>query len=101
VTVIGHAATIAAGEWMASGEWVNARTSAVQGAVPPHVAADVGRRHREVPLGRHDLGRWSRLREKPHFGEKVFDVIEATPDRRADDVNWRPTWTPAKTALTS
>src|ERR1700692_3550482 len=31
VTVIGHAATIAAGEWItASGEWVNARTPAQQ-----------------------------------------------------------------------
>src|SRR6202047_1756574 len=45
VTVVGHAATIAAGEWItASGEWVNNR--------PP----DLGRRHREVPLVRHDPG---------------------------------------------
>jgi hypothetical protein len=50
VTVVGHAATISAGEWItASGEWINDRTHCqqFQGAVPAHVAADFGRWHRK------------------------------------------------------
>src|SRR5215207_11265361 len=55
----------------------------VQSALPAHIAPDLGRRHREIPLVRHDPGRWSRYAKKlvRAFGEKVFDVIEATPDR--------------------
>ena len=43
----------------------------------------VGRRHREVPLVRHDPGHRPGLRQEAlrAFGEKVFDVIEATPER--------------------
>ena len=56
---------------------------AVQGAIPAHVAPDVRRWHREVPLVRHDPRSWSGLRKKlvRAFSEKVLDVIEATPDR--------------------
>jgi exodeoxyribonuclease V alpha subunit len=67
VTVVGRAATIAAGEWItASGEWVNDRTHGQQfkAAVPAHVAPDVRRRHREVPLVRHDPGRGTSLRQE-------------------------------------
>ena len=45
VTIVAHAAIIAAGEWItASGEWVNDRTPrpAVQSEIPAHVSADVG-----------------------------------------------------------
>jgi exodeoxyribonuclease V alpha subunit len=44
VTVVGHAATIAAGEWItASGEWVNDRTHGQQfKALPAHLAPDFG-----------------------------------------------------------
>ena len=52
VTVVGHAAAVSAGEWiMASGQWVNDRT---HGHAKKLVRA---------------------------FGEKVFDIIETTPDR--------------------
>jgi exodeoxyribonuclease V alpha subunit len=52
VTVVGHAAAISAGEWiMASGQWVNDRT---HGHAKKLVRA---------------------------LGEKVFDIIETTPDR--------------------
>src|SRR3974390_2993726 len=52
VTVVGHAAAISAGEWIiASGHWVNDRN-------PGH----------DKKLVRA-------------FGEKVFDIIETTPDR--------------------
>jgi ATP-dependent exoDNAse (exonuclease V) alpha subunit len=57
---------------------------AVQSALSAHIAPDFGRRHREVPLVRHDPGCWPGLRKEARtraFGEKVFDVIEATPDR--------------------
>jgi ERCC4-type nuclease len=56
---------------------------AVQGAVPAHVAADLGRRHREVPLLRHDpfIGPAYAKKLLRAFGENVFDIIEATPDR--------------------
>src|SRR5256886_55996 len=55
---------------------------AVQSALSAHSAPDFGRRHREVPIFRHDSGCWLGLRKLVRaFGEKVFDVIEATPDR--------------------
>jgi hypothetical protein len=58
VTVVGHAATIAAGEWItASGEWVNDRTHGQQfKARFLHIGPDLGRRYREVPFVRHDPG---------------------------------------------
>src|SRR5262245_27541025 len=37
---------------------------AVQGAVPAHIAANFGRRHRKIPLVRHDPGRGTGLRQK-------------------------------------
>jgi exodeoxyribonuclease V alpha subunit len=59
VTVVGHAATIAAGEWIAaSGEWINDRTLGQQfnarllRTSPP----TLGQWHREVPLVRHIRG---------------------------------------------
>ena len=56
---------------------------AVQSAFPAHIAPDFGRWHREVPLVRHDPGSGAGLCEEAGaaFGEKVFDVIETTPDR--------------------
>ena len=56
---------------------------AVQGAVPSHVAADFSRRHREVLLVRHDprVGPVYAKKLVRAFGEKVFDIIETTPDR--------------------
>jgi exodeoxyribonuclease V alpha subunit len=82
VTVVGHAATIAAGEWItASGEWVNDRTHGQQFKAR-FLRTSVCRRHREVPVVRHDPGSWSGLRKEARAAlSEVFDVIEATPDR--------------------
>jgi exodeoxyribonuclease V alpha subunit len=56
---------------------------AVQSTVSADIAPDLGRRHREVPLFRHDPGRSPVYAKKlvRAFGDKVFDIIEATPDR--------------------
>jgi exodeoxyribonuclease V alpha subunit len=48
VTVVGHSATIAAGEWItATGEWVKRPHPwpAVQGPVPAYFRTDIDRRH--------------------------------------------------------
>src|SRR5262245_37281066 len=86
VTVIGHAATIAAGEWVtATGGWVNDRTHGQQFKArflrtsPPTSADGIekylssGMIRGVGPVYAKKLGR--------AFGEKVFDIIETTPDR--------------------
>jgi exodeoxyribonuclease V alpha subunit len=86
VTVVGHAATIAAGEWItASGEWVNdrihgqqfkarfLRTSAPTSADGIEKYLSSGMIRGVGPVYAKKLVR--------AFGEKVFEVIEATPDR--------------------
>jgi ATP-dependent exoDNAse (exonuclease V) alpha subunit len=50
--------------------------SAVQGAVSQGLGAELNGRDREIPGPRHDSGH-----RVEAFGEKVFDVIEAAPDR--------------------
>lgn len=86
VTVVGHAAAISAGEWItASGEWVNDRTHGQQfkarflrtslpssaDGIEKYLASGmicgVGPVYAKKLVGA--------------FGDKVFDVIEATPDR--------------------
>jgi exodeoxyribonuclease V alpha subunit len=86
ITVVGHAATIAAGEWItASGEWVNDRihgqqfkarfllTSAPSTAdgIEKYLASGMIR-----GIGPVYAKKLVRI-----FGDKVFDVIEAQPDR--------------------
>jgi exodeoxyribonuclease V alpha subunit len=86
VTVVGHAAAIAAGEWItASGGWVNdhthgqqfkaqfLRTSAPTSAEGIEKYLSSGMIRGVGPVYAKKLVR--------AFGEKVFDVIEATPDR--------------------
>jgi len=86
VTVVGHATAIAAGEWItASGEWVNdrahgqqfkaqfLRTSAPTSADGIEKYLSSGMIRGVGPVYAKKLVR--------AFGEKVFDVIEATPDR--------------------
>src|SRR5436190_20083218 len=86
VTIVGHAATIAAGEWItASGEWINdpahgqqfkarfLRTSLPSSADGIEKYLSSGMIRGVGPVYAKKLVR--------AFGEKVFDVIEATPDR--------------------
>jgi exodeoxyribonuclease V alpha subunit len=86
VTVVGHSATITAGEWItASGEWVNDRTHGQQFKArflrtsPPTSAEGIekylssGMIRGVGPVYAKELVR--------AFGEKVFDVIEGTPER--------------------
>ena len=86
VTVVGHAAMVGAGEWItASGEWINDRThghqfkarfmrtsapSSVEG-IERYVGSGMIR-----GIGPVYAGKLVRA-----FGEKVFDVIEAEPER--------------------
>ena len=86
VTVVGHAAAIAAGEWItASGDWVNDRTHGQQfkarflrTSLPD--SADGIERYLSSGTIR-GVGPVYAKKLVRVFGEKVFDVIEATPDR--------------------
>src|SRR6266568_4652424 len=86
VTVVGHAATISAGEWItASGEWVNDRTHGHQFTAwflrtwPP-TSADGVEKYLSSGMIR-GVGPVYAKKLVHAFGENVFDVIEATPDR--------------------
>jgi exodeoxyribonuclease V alpha subunit len=86
VTVVGHAATIAAGEWItASGEWVNDRTHGQQfKAHFLRTSAPTSAEGIEKYLSSgmiRGVGPVYAKKLVRAFGEKVFDVIEATPDR--------------------
>ena len=86
VTVVGHAATIAAGEWItASGEWVNDRTHGQQFRArflrtSPPTSADGIEKYLSSGMIR-GVGPVYAKKLVRSFGEKVFDVIEATPER--------------------
>ena len=97
VTVIGHAATIAAGEWVtASGEWVSDRTHGQQFKArflrtSPPTSADGIEKYLSSGMIR-GVGPAYAKKLVRAFGEKVFDVIEATPDqlREVDGIGRRP-----------
>ena len=86
VTVVGHAATIAAGEWVtASGEWVNDRTHGQQFKArflrtSPPTSADGIEKYLSSGMIR-GVGLVYAKKLVRAFGEKVFDIIETTPDR--------------------
>ena len=86
VTVVGHAATISAGEWItASGEWVNDRTHGQQFKArflrtSPPTSAEGIEKYLSSGMIR-GVGPVYAKKLVRAFGEKVFDVIEATPDR--------------------
>jgi exodeoxyribonuclease V alpha subunit len=86
VTVVGHAATIAAGEWItASGEWVNDRTHGQQFKArflrtSPPTSADGIEKYLSSGMIR-GVGPVYAKKLVRAFDEKVFDVIEATPGR--------------------
>ena len=86
VTVVGHAATVTAGEWItASGEWVNDRTHGQQfkarflrSSAPSSIEGI------EKHLGSgtiRGIGPVYARKLVRAFGEEVFDVIEAEPAR--------------------
>jgi exodeoxyribonuclease V alpha subunit len=86
VTVVGHAATIAAGEWItASGEWVNDRTHGQQFKAKflrtsPPTSADGIEKYLASGMIR-GVGPVYAKKLVRAFGEKVFEIIEETPDR--------------------
>src|SRR6202048_2811407 len=86
VTVVGHAATIAAGEWItASGEWVNDHTHGQQFKArfmrtSAPTSADGIEKYFSSGMIR-GIGPAYAKKLLRAFGEKVFDIIEATPDR--------------------
>src|SRR5256886_1611080 len=86
VTVVGHAATIAAGEWItASGEWINDRTHGQQFKArfmrtSPPTSADGIEKYLSSGMIR-GVGPVYAKKLVRAFGENAFDVIEATPDR--------------------
>src|SRR6266436_3817808 len=84
VTVIGHAATISAGEWItASGEWVNDHTHGQQfKARFMRTSAPTSIEGIEKYLGSgmiRGIGPVYAKKLVRAFGEKVFDTIEAEP----------------------
>lgn len=86
VTVIGHAATISAGEWVtASGAWVNDRTHGQQFRARFLRASTPGSVEGiEKYLGSgmiRGVGPVYAGKLVKAFGERVFDVIEGEPDR--------------------
>jgi exodeoxyribonuclease V alpha subunit len=96
VTVIGHAATISAGEWAtASGEWVNDRTHGQQfKARFIRTSAPTSVEGIEKYLGSgmiRGIGPVYAKKMVRAFGEKVFDVIEADPDRLREVTGIGPT----------
>src|SRR6201981_2547435 len=86
VTVVGHAAAISAGEWiMASGQWVNDRTHGQQFKArflrtSAPTSADGIERYLSSGMIR-GVGPVYAKKLVRAFGEKVFDIIETTPDR--------------------
>ena len=86
VTVVGHAATVSPGEWItASGEWVNDRTHGQQfRARFIRTAAPSSVEGIEKYLGSgmiRGIGPVYARKLVRAFGGKVFDVIEAEPER--------------------
>ena len=86
VTVVGHAATISAGEWItASGQWVNDRAHGQQFKArflrtSPPTSADGIEKYLASGMIR-GVGPVYAKKLVRAFGEQVFDVIEITPDR--------------------
>jgi hypothetical protein len=86
VTVVGHAATIAAGEWItASGEWVNDRTHGQQFKArflrtSAPTSADGIEKYLASGMIR-GVGPVYAKKMVRAFGEKVFEIIEEAPNR--------------------
>jgi exodeoxyribonuclease V alpha subunit len=86
VTVIGHAAVISAGEWItASGEWINDRAHGQQFKarfLKTSAPSSIDGIEKYLGSGMiRGIGPVYAKKMVKAFGEKVFDVIEAEPDR--------------------
>src|SRR5467141_2900944 len=86
VTLVGHAAAISAGEWItASGDWVNDRTHGQQFKarfLKTSAPTSVEGIEKYLASGMiRGIGPVYAKKLVRAFGEKVFDVIEAEPDR--------------------
>jgi exodeoxyribonuclease V alpha subunit len=86
VTLVGHAAAISAGEWItASGSWVNDRTHGQQFKarfLKTSAPTSLEGIERYLASGMiRGIGPVYAKKLLRAFGEKVFDVIEAEPDR--------------------
>lgn len=86
VTIVGHAASISAGEWLtASGEWTNDRTHGQQFKArflktsAPTTAEGIERYLASGMI--RGIGPVYARKMVAAFGESVFDIIEASPDR--------------------
>ena len=86
ITVVGHAATISAGEWLtASGDWVNDRTHGQQFKArfmrcSAPTSADGIEKYLASRMIR-GIGQAYGKKLVRAFGEKVLDIIEAEPAR--------------------
>jgi ATP-dependent exoDNAse (exonuclease V) alpha subunit len=86
VTVVGHAAIISAGEWItASGEWINDRAHGQQFKarfLKTSAPSSIDGIEKYLGSGMiRGIGPVYAKRMVKSFGEKVFEVIEAEPDR--------------------
>ena len=86
VTVVGHAATISAGEWItAAGEWVNDRTHGQQFKtrfMRSTAPSSIDGIEKYLSSGMiRGIGPVYAKKMIKAFGEKVFDIIEAEPER--------------------
>jgi exodeoxyribonuclease V alpha subunit len=86
VTVVGHAAIISAGEWItASGEWINDRAHGQQFKarfLKTSAPSSIDGIEKYLGSGMiRGIGPVYAKKMVKSFGEKVFDVIEAEPDR--------------------
>ena len=86
VTVVGHAASVGAGEWItASGEWINDRTHGQQfkaGFLKTSAPTSVEGIEKYLASGMiKGIGPVYGRKLVRGFGDKVFDIIEAEPGR--------------------
>jgi exodeoxyribonuclease V alpha subunit len=86
VTVVGHAAIVSAGEWItASGEWINDRAHGQQFKarfLKTSAPSSIDGIEKYLGSGMiRGIGPVYAKKMVKAFGEKVFDVIEAEPDR--------------------
>ena len=86
VTIVGHAAIISAGEWItASGEWINDRAHGQQFKarfLKTSAPSSIDGIEKYLGSGMiRGIGPVYAKKMVRAFGEKVFDVIEAEPDR--------------------